>query len=329
MLTDVISTADKFKRALAAHDLQAEKSLIAAYQGLYARVRDLTDALILEIANAGDSVTMGQVRHMDRYKRLMSTITNELTDYKSFVKTEIGIASSENIVLGESNARAMVAVSLGNSSIAGKFNVLNPEVIRNLLGFLSPEGELYKRLDKLPGFVADNVSQAIIDGVGLGMNPKNIARGITNAFGMGLTDSMRMMRTVQLWSYRESNRASYNANSDIVRGWLWYADIGGKACASCIAMHGTEHPLSEPLTDHWNGGCSMLPITIGEKVNIQSGEDWFTQQSAEYQKQSLGAGKYEAWKDGKFEFSQLSSEKHDDVYGTIRVETSLSDLLSQ
>lgn len=327
MLNDVIITAEKFKRSLAAHDLQAEKRLIAAYQGLYSRVRDLTDALILEIVNAGDNVTVGQVRKMERYKRLINTINNELSDYKSFVKTEINIASSENIVLGESNARKMIAASLGNGTVATQMNVLNPEVIKRLVGFLSPEGELYKRLDRLPGFIADSVGQTIIDGVGLGMNPKAIARGITNAFGMGLTDSMRMMRTAQLYSYREANRASYLANSDVVKGWIWYADLG-KACPACVAMHGTKHSLDETLNDHWNGGCASIPYLIGEKNTLEgAGEKWFREQPETYQRKELGNDKYEAWQAGKFEFKDIVGTHTDDVYGEMRSIRSLEDLV--
>ena len=43
----------------------------------------------------------------------------------------------------------------------------------------------------------------------------------------------------------------------------------------------------------------------------------------------MGDTKYEAWKEGKFEFSALSSQHDDDVYGLMRNETSLKDLLGE
>ena len=41
----------------------------------------------------------------------------------------------------------------------------------------------------------------------------------------------------------------------------------------------------------------------------------------------MGEGKYEAYSAGQFEFSQLSREKEDEVYGLMRTETPLKDLV--
>ena len=325
MANDVLTLAEQFRRALVSNDIAAEKRLIAAYQGLYARVRDLADALVLEIAK-DETLTPAQVRRMERYGRLLKTVEGELTDYGAFVKTEMSVAAREAIRMGEANARALVAIAFGDKQLAAKFNVLNTAVIEELLGFLSPEGELYKRLGGLPTYTADQVANAILEGVGLGKNPKTIARGLSDAFGMGLTDSMRMMRTVQIYSYREANRASYIANNDVVKRWIWYADLR-QACPSCIAMHGTVHELSEKLNDHHNGHCTMLPLVIGAKNDVGPGADWFAQQPEAYQRQVLGKSKFEAWKGGAFQFGDLVDTHSDAVYGEMRSVAPLWKLL--
>lgn len=325
MPDDVLTLADQFRRALVANDVAAEKRLIAAYQGLYARVRDLADALVLEIAK-DENMTPAQVRRLERYGRLLKTVESELTDYQAFAKTEMSIAAREAIRMGEANARALVAIAFGDKQLAARFNVLNTAVIEQLLGFLSPEGELYKRLALLPKFTADQVANAILEGVGLGKNPRTIARGLTDAFGMGLTDSMRMMRTVQIYSYREANLASYRANSDVVQKWIWYANLA-TACPSCIAMHGSVHELSEHLNDHHNGHCAPLPLVIGAKNDITAGADWFAQQPEAYQRQTLGKSKFEAWKGGAFQFGDLVTTHNDAVYGEMRTTAPLWQLL--
>jgi hypothetical protein len=43
----------------------------------------------------------------------------------------------------------------------------------------------------------------------------------------------------------------------------------------------------------------------------------------------MGATKFEAWKEGKFEFGNLSSTHTDDVYGEMRGETPLKDLIGE
>ena len=43
----------------------------------------------------------------------------------------------------------------------------------------------------------------------------------------------------------------------------------------------------------------------------------------------MGAGKYDAWKDGKFDFNALSKEHENDVFGLMRSETPLKDLIGE
>jgi hypothetical protein len=98
---------------------------------------------------------------------------------------------------------------------------------------------------------------------------------------------------------------------------------------SCIAQHGTWHPNTESLDDHYNGHCTALPSVIGVKNDITSGQDWFTSQDEGKQREIMGDARYEAWKDDKFQFSQLSSQHEDEVYGSMRTVTPLKDLLGE
>ena len=325
MTDTVIELADKFKTALAKHDLAAERRLIAAYKRLWATISEKIDTLVLAI-QATEDMTPAQVQRLKYYGSLLDGIRDELTRYQAFTQIEMTTGARDAIRLGEGNARILTAASLGDTAIASKLNRINPVAIEKLLGFLTPGGELFKRLDKMAGTTANRVATAIIEGVGLGKNPREIARMITKQMGMALTDSLRMTRTVQLWSYREANRASYLANDDVVKGWIWYADVTS-ACPACMAMHGTQHGSDEKLDGHYNCRCTELPLVIGAKNDIPSGESVFSQLSEAEQKARLGAEKWQAWQDGAFSFNQLATQHTDDVYGTMRSVTSLKDLV--
>ena len=325
MTDTVIELAEKFKTALSRNDLGAQRRLITAYKGLWATIKEKVDTLVLAIS-ATDDITPAQVQRLKYYGTLLDGIREELGRYSAYSQVEMSTAAREAIRLGEGNARILTAASLGDTAIASRLNRINPVAIEKLLGFLTPGGELFKRLNGMPNYTADQVANAIVEGVGLGKNPAAIAKAITKSMGMALTDSMRTTRTVQLWAYREANRASYLANNDVVQGWIWYADVA-KACPACLAMHGTVHEHSETLDDHHNGGCAMLPLVIGAKNDIPSGESVFRQLSEAEQKQRLGAEKWQAWQDGKFEFGQLATTHTDEVYGQMRSVASLKDLL--
>jgi hypothetical protein len=326
----IIQAADAYRAALLAKDAQAMNRLISAYRSVFNRLKDKIDLLVVEIEKAGGTLTPGQVARMERYTQLITQAAEELRDYQAITKAEIEAVSRFGISQGVTDARNLMSVAAtGTPQIAGAFNVLPKGAIEQLLGFLSPDGPLYSRLSLLAPTTVEGVSKAILDGVAMGSNPRVIAREITNAFGMGLTDSMRMTRTVQLWSYRESNRATYVANQDVVTGWVWHADLSPRTCMSCLANHGKVFPLDEPLRDHFNGRCAAIPLLNGQEnpVGEGSGEKWFREQSKGTQVQMMGKGKHAAWTKGLFEFSQLTTEQKNDVYGLMKTETPLKQLV--
>lgn len=301
-----------------------------AYKAIYARLQGDIDALLLAIEKAG-ATSRGQIVRLAQYKRLMEDVERELIKYAAYVETEIGAAARASMAMASADAQKVMNLLLEGTGInADVIKILYPEAIERLLGYLEPGGALMKRLEELVPFTAQRISDAIITNVGIGKNPLKIASILTDKFGMALTDSMRMMRTVQLYSYREASRANYLANTEVVRGWVWYAELDETTCASCIAMHGTFHELTETLDDHHNGRCTMLPVTYSMENPVQqSGEDWFKEQSEATQRSIFGDSKFEAWKDGKFEFSALSTTHQDDVYGQMRSETPLQDLVKE
>jgi len=78
----------------------------------------------------------------------------------------------------------------------------------------------------------------------------------------------------------------------------------------------------------------MIPIvpmakSIGiAEPDIPPGEEVFSRTFDEAaQREIMGPAKWEAWKAGKFKFSDLSRAYTDKVYGTMRGEPSLKELL--
>ncbi len=147
-----------------------------------------------------------------------------------------------------------------------------------------------------------------------------------------------------LRAHREATRASYQANSDIVKGWIWHSAADERTCTACWAMHGTEHRLDEILDDHPNGRCAMVPKTktwadIGKQYGIdlsnvpdtnpeiEPGVLLFDKLPAEKQIKILGLAKWAAWKDGQFTLSDLVGQTESTIWGTHRYEKSLVQLL--
>lgn len=319
-MSAITQAALRQRNELASIDEANFKLIEDAYALMYERLQGDIDALVLAI---GDMEEGDDVEDLPQYKRLIRNTEKELEKFTTVLETLLGAAGIAALTLGLAHSAELV-----NLSTAGGFLGLDTAIMRTLLEYLKPDGKLYARLSELTGAAVDSVIKAIIDGVAKGLNPRTIAPLIMDAFGGGLTDALRMMRTLQLYSYREAARANYLETNGIVTGWVWFAELDADVCMSCVAMHGTIHELEEVLNDHHNGRCAPLPYIpeFGNPVE-QTGEEWFNSLSPAQQKQMMGEGKFDAWQKGQFTFDKLSREVENDVYGKMRHETPLKDLV--
>lgn len=315
----VLDIAAEFDAALMRKDAAALNRLIKAYGNIWKGLQDKITALTLQIG--AEEMTRGQVARLERYNDLIRQIENELDDFSGYLKTELRDVSLSGIATGTKAARAMVGAVVGaESGVMAGFNVLPTKTIERLLGFLDPEGPLFKRIGLLAKYNAQNVADAILEGVGMGHNPRKIAAAIKHQMGGGLTDALRMTRTAQIYSYREATRANYIVNSDVVKGWIWVAAIHqSRTCLSCVALHGTKHELTEVQNDHYNGRCGQIPWVVGAENPIdQTGEEYFNSLSEAQQKQIMGDTRYKLYKAGAFGFGDLVIENPDEVYGPMK-----------
>lgn len=307
---------------LAADEANLQR-IAEAYGVAFDHLRGEVEALTLAIEKL-DKPTKAQVKALPQFKELERQSVKELDKFTAFTSTTIETAAGAAILLGLAHSREFVKLA----GVKG-FSGLTPQAMKPLLSYLERGSPLYQRLEQLTGATVDSVIETIIDGVVLGYNPRKIASQIQDAFGGGLTDALRNTRTVQIYSYRDSARANYMATGGLVTGWIWYAQLDGNQCEACTAEHGTIHDLDETLDGHYNCRCAPLPYIEGMTDEVGKGEDWFNNLSESEQKDFMGASKYDAYKSGAFEFSQLSTQKPNEVYGTMRTVASLRELVGE
>jgi len=311
------------------------KRIVDTYTTLVIGLQDKIDALMLEI-EASEDITPGQAIKLVRYNELLTQAEAQLRRYTSWLQVELSQVQGTEIAYANNDAQALLRASStvpgvapatpGTAGVDVMFNQLPVEAIERLVDYTAPGGPLDQRLEMLAPGVSERVSEAILQGVAMGRNPRVIARHITNAFGIGLAESMKLSRTVQIWTYREVTRANYAANADVLEGWYWMSALDpGRTCMSCVNMHGTFHTMDEKLNDHYNGLCTMLPAIKGRESRLGAGEDWFSDQPESVQRTMLG-NKYDAWTAGDIKISQMTTTHSDDIFGAMRTEASLKGI---
>lgn len=319
MPTNPLVLAQRFRNQLTELDNLQFQQLLSAYAPIRNDLNEAIDALLMEIELMGQPTAI-RVRRSSRYQRLLDKLGDRLVEFSILLTAVMRGASNQGFTVGAQNGAAMLG-AYGLRPVG-----INPRAVEQLVAFLDPDGPLFARIKSLAPFTTQRVADAILDGVSLGQNPRVIAGAIDRAFGVGLTDSLRMTRTVQIYSYRYANHATYIANG--VDTWTWFSRLDpARTCMSCVSMHGTVHPATETLNDHHNGLCLAIPNVAGANLVNENGADWFGKQSDSTQLQMMGKGRFEAWKEGKIDFAQLSATHKDDVYGEMRVVAPLKDLL--
>ena len=271
----VLDLIEDYNNQLKRLDTAAMGRLIKAYGNAFNSLDDKLRLVMDEIAQGG--MTTGKLVRMERYKALMEQVAEKLRDLQALTLNEMETLAQAGIKLGSANAAGIMAAVLGDGSLAAGFARLPDAAIRQLLGFLQPEGELYRRIGLMGKVGSERVAEAMVNAIALGYNPRKIADQFRTAFGMSLTDSLRLTRTANLWAYREANRATYVANGDVIEGWTWHSTQDADTCAACLAEdNGEVHPLDEPLEGHYNCRCAMVPVVKGlPGVFDKSGEDVF------------------------------------------------------
>lgn len=339
----VIETADIFRGQLARLESAATSDLLAAYRGVTNRLEDKLTVLQskFEVLEALGRLTPENVRKLATWSSLLNQIEDEVTKYGGYVDTQNRVAAQKSIDLAGKHSQQLTQTYFNdNPSLTKAFNAtwdrLPNESVETLIGFLQQDSQLSQNLNRTLGTsAATNFSNKLIEGIALGYNPNKINQLINQTLSEPLTWSLNSVRTTQNYAYRESTRANYLNNTEILGGWKWYAALDGRVCLSCVNQHGKDFPLNARLNDHHQGRCTQIPLLdkperFGLKAPaIEKGEDWFNKLPKAEQIQRMGQDRHAAYKAGKFKFKDLSETYQNDTFGEMLKERSLKSLLAK
>jgi len=336
----------RYRTLLADREAKAVQALEAGYQHTLAVIGPKLDRLydeMIERLAEGEQIPLSWLYEAGRLEKLKRLIISQVNAYGAQAQLAVGQLQHIGVALGKSAAADLLSAQVPEG-IEWAFGVASPRAIADLVGATQAGSPL---ADLFAGFgekAAADVASALIRGLTLGDNPRQVARSINQILDEPRQRALTIARTEMNRAYRGAANETYRANADAVEGWIWSADLSRRTCAACIAMNGTEHPLSEDLESHVNCRCAPVPKTkswsdiLGPDVDtsdlsdtrpqIQSGEDWLAGQSEQTQRAILGA-KYQGWSKGDFSLSDVVGHKHDETWGHSIYEKPLKALVKE
>ena len=293
---------DAALRRMSRYWMKMEKSLEPRFVALSQEIKDLQDN--------GQPVPPQLVYTQQRYLDMMSQIMEELPDYEKYAVDIITEYQIENFNLGLDDASAVIRATSPADLV---WNQVGKDAVETMAGFAGNGAPLAELMRHDYGDLGVKVTDALVQGIGLGKGAYAVAKDMRDAMGMEFNRSVRIARTEINRAYRIANAEQY-AKSGVVTKVLrlCYAPT---ACLACLELDGEECPKGM-CDDHPNGKCTTVAVTIGGHYpQWQHGHDWLMEQSEVDQRRIIGDGRYEMWKNDGIPLRDMVEMKPNAVWG--------------
>jgi hypothetical protein len=245
-------------------DRQVSRLVLDAYFQAWKTIRADLEVVTGQLAEArarGEEPSAAWLYQEERLSTLKGQVEAEVAQIATRLGPFLTGEQARWVARATEDAAALLGVAAGGAAagragtVTAEFVRLNPGAVEGVIGFLSDGSPLQALLNELGPDAAERVGNALTQGVILGQSPAEIARLARRALGGNAARAMLISRDAVIRSYQDTAHQNYLANAATVAGWRWWASLGPRACASCISLHGTLHPLTERLREHPGGRC--------------------------------------------------------------------------
>lgn len=313
--------------------LREYQTVAARLQTAYTRIliplRSRAQALAREMGTleAAENLTAAGVRGLRGYNELIARIEAEMDDFAVLARSEAANAQNGAVQLGLGFAEdAVMAQTRGLA--AGVWMRPDPVMLERLIGYADSEA----MRTALRGFghnAAMNFADALLSMTAQGAGSRRIARAMAGWLNLPYSWALNTVSTTQNYAYRAASHAAYAANERVVEGWMWRAALDTRTCMSCIAQHGSIHPVTETLNDHHQGRCAPVPVVRGSTwaQGVESGRDWYGRLPEGVQRQIAGDLMFVSLRQGAVQWDDLSVAYTNDIFGTMLREASVEQLV--
>ena len=333
---------EAFKKRLLALDGRAAAQLVALYGPIWERLEGDIVTLMEQVLD--QQMSFQQVMRLRRLEEIQSQVTRELARFGMAAGGQITGAQQQAVGLAVQSARTTVDAALPRgidtqllAQVGIQWNRLPAEALASFAGIAGDGAPLSNLLAPLGAEARDGILQGLAEGIALGKSPRETARLVRNRFGMPLTRALTISRTETLRAFREATRQQYQANPNVVKGYRRTSAKDSRVCMACIALDGKLYRVDEPLDNHPNCRCALVPEVISYRdlgLNIpdddaqpETAGDWCKAQPEETQRQMMGNARFEAWQDGEIDLEDMVKISHNNTWGDAAVMKPLQESL--
>ena len=325
-------------RALDPHDAELARRWLELWATTEPELIAAFDEVLADSANSTvrPSRLIRSKRLAQTLKQAKAELENILADYGQAVEREL----PEQVAAALQVQQQMTAWQLPDQGVGYVWDSVNPET-QAIIVQRATERIATAHLP-LPAEVEELMKRELVRAIAVGDNPRTTGRRIIarakGKFDGGRARATMIARTEMLDAHRQAQNTWEQANTRVLKGWVWVCALDARSCRSCVAMHGTEHPIEEPgPNDHHNGRCTRAPLTkswkeLGYEVTketaqvMPTGEDYFNSLDKQSQDRVMGA-EIAGWlRTGKLNWADLTTVKRTDGWRDAYHQTPLNQL---
>lgn len=324
----------KHRQRIIDREERAVRELLDAYAVIERELRRSIADLARKIAEAKAAGVEISPTWLQRERRLAILVDQVKDQIARFGSTATAVTMREQraaieIALRQTNETFALLTGIDPSSPNALGTQLNPRFIEDAVGMMgdgSPIIEYYRQT--LAPKVAEAIRVEVIKGVATGTDFRTIADRLLRTGQITKSRALATARTEVNRVRRETTRAIYQDNSDIVSGWEWVASKSRRTCPACLAQDGKVYRLDDEFPQHINCRCTLIPVIIGLPRRPRTlGRDWFDQQPIAIKEEILGKEAADAYVRGEVGLGDFVGWATDKFFGNCVYTRKLSDAL--
>lgn len=329
-MPDIYEQAQAFRAALLRRDDAALAAITEVYGQAYSRLLRQISALanaIEERRRQGLDVSPAWLRKLDRYQALLRDIDVEFRRFSAQAGALVTARRRVEIERGIRDATNLIQTGAGQVSV--QFDRLAPPAVENITAAFASDSPLTALFNEIAPLASTEAQKTLTNAVVQGWNPRKTAVEMRRALGIPLNRAMLISRTETIRAYREATRATYEANDDVVTGWIWTSSRSLRTCLNCLSRDGTFYPLTKPLPGHPACRCSVRPAIKGIPDTTPPASEWFASLSPDQQRLMMGKRAHELYSSGDISLEDFRGVRRSAKWGESTYQRSLREILGE
>ena len=325
------------REALARKEADALRPAMRAYDKAGAELVDRIDRLtqrIDDLRAAGKPVRIGTIFALEQAQELLRIAEQRYAEMGDALAEGLGQTLPGVVRQGSGDTSALIRDQLPDGALGIDFVDINAAAVEAIVG-TTQAGPLREILDSYGAQGAQDLADTLTTGVVMGQGALVIGRRMKNAASISAYRAKMIARTETNRVYRAASQETMRRHADVLDGWQWRS-AGLRACAACLVMHGTIHPVNETMHSHPNCRCAPIPVPkswrdLGfdidapyeSRLRLKPGPEIFAEASPEQQRRILGPKGYAAYQRGDLALEDFLHETDSNDWGRNRTQSSV------